>query len=260
MPITTQKRVAPGPIEANDHRSRRAMTVGAECIAPSSRARAILDAWAAGVENGRTHDFRHRDVIYEEHADIGHVYLVASGYVKLSRLTLDGDLVIHAVLGPGNLFGRTVLPGLKPARETATAAGQARVLGCIWTEFEHALDRSGTLAALAISNLGARVQELQRRYEYVLHHDLRCRVAATLHDLIGGNGGACRHGHALDVRLTQQELADLVGASRPAVSAMLNELRREGVISYTRAFICVDDLKHLGNIAHSPMQPAERNR
>ncbi|WP_240761758.1 helix-turn-helix domain-containing protein [Nitrosococcus wardiae] len=49
--------------------------------------------------------------------------------------------------------------------------------------------------------------------------------------------------------MTQQELAELAGASRPVVSLVLNEWRRNGIVSYTRQFICIDDMDSLKQIA-----------
>ena len=55
-------------------------------------------------------------------------------------------------------------------------------------------------------------------------------------------GIRCTHGHALEIHLTQQDLADLVGASRPVVSTIMNELRNRGKLDYTRDLICVKDV------------------
>jgi CRP-like cAMP-binding protein len=74
-------------------------------------------------------------------------------------------------------------------------------------------------------------------------------VAATLRDLICFEGQRCNHGHTIDVRLTHQDLAELVGVARPVVSAELVQLRSENLISYTRSYFCVDDLAGLDRVA-----------
>jgi CRP/FNR family cyclic AMP-dependent transcriptional regulator len=71
---------------------------------------------------------------------------------------------------------------------------------------------------------------------------IRARVAAALRDLICFEGQRCRHGHTVDVRLSHEDLAELVGAARPVVSAELIQMRREGLVEYTRCYFCVDDL------------------
>lgn len=78
---------------------------------------------------------------------------------------------------------------------------------------------------------------------------IRTRLAAALRDLICFEGQRCRHGHTIDVRLTHQELADLVGAARPVISAELVRMRGEGLIEYTRCYFCVEDLAGLNRVA-----------
>jgi len=98
----------------------------------------------------------------------------------------------------------------------------------------------------------ARRQEITERRLYALMTlGVRGRIAVALHDLVGQAGGHCAHGHEVDVPLTQQELAELVGASRPVVSSELNELRREGLLDYARGHICVIDLKALNALSQS---------
>ena len=74
-------------------------------------------------------------------------------------------------------------------------------------------------------------------------------MAATLRDLICFEGQRCRQGHTIDVRLSHQDLAELVGTARPVVSAELVQMRRERLVEYTRCYFCVDDLAGLDRVA-----------
>ena len=67
-------------------------------------------------------------------------------------------------------------------------------------------------------------------------------MLGTLKELSEVFGVRCLHGYALEIRLTQQDLADLVGASRSVVSTVMNELRRRGMLDYTRDLICINDV------------------
>lgn len=209
----------------------------------------LIELWEQALSGGSAIDCDDRRILYGQGRPCAHIYLVDRGYVRLSRSTPAGDVFTHALLGPANLFGS--LGDDTAASELAEAAGPTIVRRCSPEAFERALGAHPGLAGLVRANLVARMHELERRLEYVLYRDLRSRVAATLQDLISGHGGACRHGHMLDIRLTQQELAELIGASRQAVSGVLNELRRAGVIDYTRHFICVDDLAALDRVARA---------
>lgn len=67
-------------------------------------------------------------------------------------------------------------------------------------------------------------------------------MAETLRELSGGFEQRCEHGFGEHIRLTQQELADLVGATRPVVSTILNRLRDQGVLGYSRDYLCVRNI------------------
>jgi CRP-like cAMP-binding protein len=114
---------------------------------------------------------------------------------------------------------------------------------------EEAARQRPDLTALLLESATTRAHFLERRLVWQITTPLRTRVAATLRDLICFEGQRCKHGHTIDVRLTQQDLADLVGAARPVVSAELARLRDEGLIEYTRSYVCVEKLEGLNRIA-----------
>ena len=116
-------------------------------------------------------------------------------------------------------------------------------------EFEAASQAQAELATLLLESVTTRAQFLERRLLWQFTTPIRARVAATLRDLICFEGQRCRHGHTIDVRLSHQDLAELVGAARPVVSAELVQMRREGLIEYTRCYFCVDDLAGLDRVA-----------
>jgi hypothetical protein len=90
-------------------------------------------------------------------------------------------------------------------------------------------------------------RRLQLHAGSLYRHAGRCacsvdrRVIESLVELAGSFGARCPHGFSLEIRLTQQDIADLVGASRPVVSSILSGLRKRGLLNYTRDMICVND-------------------
>ena len=102
---------------------------------------------------------------------------------------------------------------------------------------------------MLLESVTTHAQLLDRRLLWQFTTPIRARVATTLRDLICFEGQRCRHGYTIDVRLTHQDLAELVGAARPVISAELVRLRDEGLIAYTRCYFCVDDLDGLDRVA-----------
>ena len=103
---------------------------------------------------------------------------------------------------------------------------------------------------MLLESMTTRAQFLERRLLWQFTTPIRARVAATLRDMICFEGQRCKHGHTIDIRLSHQDLSELVGAARPVISAELVRLRDEGLIAYTRCYFCVDDLDGLDRIGH----------
>ena len=119
------------------------------------------------------------------------------------------------------------------------------------TAFRAQLHSDHELMVCVIGMLARRQEITERRLYALMTLSVRGRIAVALHDVVGQAGEHCAHGHEVDVPLTQQELAELVGASRAVVSSELNELRRKGFLDYARGHICVVNLKALNALSQS---------
>ncbi len=169
-----------------------------------------------------------------------HAYVVIEGLVMLSRMTADGRRLALALLSRGDWLGSLTLAGEgREAEETAEAKGPVRLCRVAHADLKSWLARNPDLAWELIERTETQRQRLVHKLESLATRDVRARLAETLRELLDRFGEPCEHGFAIHVRLTQQELADLVGASRPVVSTILNDLRDLGVLGYSRELICV---------------------
>ncbi len=106
-------------------------------------------------------------------------------------------------------------------------------------------------AIKVIQTLEDRQRELRRNVENLLFKSITTRVAQSLHWLAREHGDRCEHGWAMDIRINQQDLADLCGASRQAVSGVLGKLERRFVIRRTGRVICILSMKRLAKYGQS---------
>ena len=185
----------------------------------------------------------------------GLCWVVVAGYVKILDPRVDGGRMIRLILGRGGLFGdrpfgECAFRGfVSPQEEQAVAHGPAEVIELDRAELEAASQADGVLASMLLESMTSRAQFLERRLLWQFTTPIRARVAATLRDLICFEGQRCKHGHTIDVRLSHQDLAELVGAARPVISAELVQMKRAGLVEYARCYFCVDDLGGLDRIA-----------
>lgn len=178
------------------------------------------------------------------------IWIVNQGYVKLHRTSLQGRQATLSILGRGAVFG-TVEADQDISGEIASAQGDTQAYRIDLATFDRLLSSDVDFSRFVARSLCRRKDALQRRLFYVMHRKVESRLAAVLCDLVKSEGGPCIHGCDVDARLTQQDLADLIGASRQVVSSNLNRLREQNVLRYSRDFICVCDLPRLASLAEN---------
>jgi CRP-like cAMP-binding protein len=185
----------------------------------------------------------HGSTLYTQGERCSDVCCVLSGQVRLARVSRSGDVFTTGLRTAGDLFGATLVEGAaEPAFETATAKGAVRAWCAPVTAFRTLMQQQPLLALRVVDALARRQREMERRLACFAFKGTEARLVETLRELSGGFEDRCEHGHGRHIRLTQQELADLAGASRPVISTLLNRLRAQGVLGYNREYICVRDI------------------
>jgi CRP/FNR family cyclic AMP-dependent transcriptional regulator len=125
--------------------------------------------------------------------------------------------------------------------ETAQALGEVNYYRVAYSDFKAIMSHQAELAWYVIEDMYARKQRVERKLRTILTQSVEIRVISTLLELAEMFGIRCTHGYTLEIHLTQQEVADLVGASRSVVSTILNDFRNRGMLDYTRDQICIND-------------------
>jgi len=185
----------------------------------------------------------HGGALYTQGQRLGEIFCVLGGQIKLARVSRDGAEFTTGLLVSGELFGAPLndRPEFETP-ETATAKGVAKILRIHISEFRELMLNHPALALRVVVLLDQRRQQLERRLECFAFERTEARLVETLRELSGGFEARCEHGFGQHIRLSQQELADLIGATRPVVSTILNRLRNEGVLGYTREYVCIREI------------------
>lgn len=193
---------------------------------------------------------RHRGTLYQLGEPGRTVFCVFHGQVALARVSSDGTMLTTTVLGTGDFFG-PALSGAIEAEDTASAIGAVSIWQAPIDEFRRLLLRHPAVAWECVSLLAQRQRQMERRLESFAFKRTEARLAETFRELSGGFATRCNHGFGQHLRLTQQELADLVGASRPVVSTILKRLRDKGVLAYNRKYVCVRGIEEIAKLIDS---------
>ncbi len=181
----------------------------------------------------------------------GRVWIVLEGGVKLCRVGLAGKRLVEAILEPGDVFGR-ISAGAERASYEVEALEASRIAAVARGQFETLLRRHPDLAYCVVQELEDRQRRLVRRLEALVFKDVRARVAETLLELTREHGQPCPHGFAIDLRISQEDLAELVGASRQMVNRVLGELQRRLYVQRMGRVLCVLHRDRLERLAATP--------
>ena len=157
-----------------------------------------------------------------------------------------GDELVLSVLGAGEVLGELSVIDQGPRSATAEALGDVELLAVAAADVRALLEDQPTLLLAAAAELAGTVRRLTGSAADLVFLDLGGRIAKLLLRL------SEEHGHwdddgslILDLRLSQTDLAQMVGASRPAVNRVLQSLATRGFVSIDGHVIAIHDSKAL---------------
>ena len=160
------------------------------------------------------------------------VYLLKTGRVKISRISEEGRELTLALLEPGEIFGELeILEG--SVRDTIAEAMEESQLCVIQKEQFLSLIRKKPELSFRLTKLiGLRLRRIESRVEDLVFRDVPSRLAHLLIQLSEDYGKAMPEGVLLNIKITHQEMANLIGSIRETVSATLGEFKKEGLIAF----------------------------
>ena len=161
------------------------------------------------------------DVLFHEGEPGDRLYVVREGKIKLGRRSSDGRENLLAVLGPGEMFGELSLFDPGPRTATATVVADAVVLELGHADLVQWLQERPAVAQQLLQALARRLRRTNEALADLVFSDVPGRVAKALLDLSTRFGETVDEGIRVAHDLTQEELAQLVGASRETVNKAL---------------------------------------
>jgi CRP/FNR family transcriptional regulator, cyclic AMP receptor protein len=157
------------------------------------------------------------------------IYLLQEGRIKISALAEGGHEVLHEIIGPGEIFGETSLI-LGIPRTTSAQALEASLLCEIRRKgFETLLSMYPELSFQLLKSVILRLKQAEAQLVNVICNDISLRVRKTLIDLMVKESGTLPD-RPINIKITQQDLANLIGASRQKTWQILKELEDSGVL------------------------------
>lgn len=184
--------------------------------------------------NSRFRSFAQKEAVYLPGEPGSTVLLLARGRIKIKAVTPDGRESILAFIHEGELFGELAIIDGAARTEFAEAVVPSQVLAVLRDDIVWLMSRRADVAMHVTKLLGFRLRRIENRLRNILFRSNRERVIALLLELMETHGEPRSDGCEIGMRLTHQDLANLIGATRESVTVTLGQLRHEGLIDIHR--------------------------
>ena len=173
------------------------------------------------------------------------LFVITAGKIKLGRTSGDGRENLLTVLGPGEMFGELSLFDPGPRTATATAVSDAELVGLGHTDLQAFLTGRPDVARHLLQALARRLRRTNDSLADLVFSDVPGRVAKALLDLADRFGRTADDGVHVHHDLTQEELAQLVGASRETVNKALADFASRGWLRREPRSVVIHDVERM---------------
>jgi len=183
--------------------------------------------------------------LFKEGEEGDRLYVVVHGKIKLGRSSSDGRENLLSILGPGEMFGELSLFDPEPRTSTATAVTDARLVSLAHDAVIGLLSSNPQTSLELLRRLAQRLRKSNEVLADLVFADVPGRVAKAIMDLGERFGVQKDDGFHVNHDLTQEELAQLVGASRETVNKALADFAARGWLKLEPRAVLVTDTERL---------------
>jgi CRP/FNR family transcriptional regulator, cyclic AMP receptor protein len=181
-----------------------------------------------------------RDEVVFYQGDSGDTfYVILSGQVKVSVSSPEGQEAILVMLDAGESFGELALLDEQPRSATIEATRPTEVLVMRKDEFHRLIHHHPDIALSLLRVMTKRLRDTDQLVQDAAFLDVAERLAKKLLALLESHGRPSDRGVDLDIHLTQQDLAAMIGATRESVNKQLGAFRDRGILSVDRQRITI---------------------
>ncbi|MFC1816685.1 Crp/Fnr family transcriptional regulator [Thermodesulfobacteriota bacterium] len=185
------------------------------------------------------------DVLFRKGSEGTALYIIQEGVIKIVLPSRLGDERIVAIFSAGDFFGEMALLDGIPRSADAVAIKPSKLLLLNRSDFLRFLKQSEAAIEKILSSLSMRLRKTDDLLEEASFLNIPARLAKKLLEI--GEAFGHKDGEATEIhlKLSQKELADMVGATRESINKELRVLREKGLVSITEKAIYIHDIKRL---------------
>lgn len=184
-----------------------------------------------------TKTFSKNTIIINEGDESDSLYVILSGTVKIFLSDEEGKEIILNTQGPNEYFGELALIDDAPRSASVMTLDDCKVSIILKRDFEEYISKNPEICFRLIRGLTKRLRRLTDNVKSLALMDVYGRVARTLIELSEDLDGK----KIVQQKLTQRDIANMVGASREMVSRILRDLSTGGYITVEKKHITINE-------------------
>jgi len=202
---------------------------------------ASTDALARLAATAQLQSFQPRRVVFLPGDRAVGVYFLASGRVKISKVTRDGKELTLAYRTTGDFFGESALLEGGPREEMVETMDVTATIEVERGVLDKLLATNAAVTYQFLRAMINRRRELESKVEQLVFKDVASKLAELLLRLGSEHGLEQKRGLVLGLKITHQEMANLIGSTRETVSLTLSMFKRKGLLQTEgRRLILID--------------------
>ena len=193
---------------------------------------------------------RKKDVIFSEGDPSEWFYVVTEGKVKITKLSQDGKEIILELIHPMDFFGGLAVIRGFPYPANAIAMEDSKLLKISRSNLMRVLDRFPNLMYCMAQQVGDRMKESHETLKNIALERVEARIAALLLKLSDKTGRKVDEGIAIDMKLTKQDIAEMVGTTVETSIRTMSKLKKMGIVAESEGKIVIKNLEKLKALCH----------
>lgn len=190
-----------------------------------------------------------RDELFHKGDGGTEIYVVAQGKLKALTTSIGGDDVVFSIVGPGEVIGEVALLGGTPRTASVSAIEDCELLVIDRRDFMSFLKNHPDVAVKLLYVLATRLKRVSELVEDTLFLNLPLRLAKKLLALARLYGEQVPDGLRVDLKLSQEEWGDLVGATRESINKQVRQWTEAGIVRVEKGYIVILNSVELEKLA-----------
>lgn len=225
-------------------------------LSQPSNADGITEQGRAALESAMRYRTVHAgSYVFSEGEPAGRLYLLVRGRIKLTKASSDGKMITFSLYDSGDLFGQWT-PFTDTVHTLNAEAMEDSEIGVIERrDLERLIAGKPDLAGMMLQWLGQNQARLESKLRDLMLYGKTGALSSVLIRLANTYGMVYGSDVCISLKVTNSDLADMIGSTREGVNRILSDMKQEGLIAYWNGHLVLKSMEHLRRMCHCDQCP-----